>query len=555
MTFIKIDKVKGIEYATIVQSMNINGKRRHKKIKYLGRYDKLIEKLGSNEPLVALSDISLEKSKEYGSVMVASKICEMLNLKEIINKYAKKRNGIDSGTLIEILAINRSINPKSKHKISDWYEKTVLPFVYNIPSKKLNPQVLCEVLDKPDTGAIFNIHRDLNKIIEEKFNIDMSSVIYDITSTYFEGEKCLLAKFGYSRDHRGDKKQIIIGIVISLDGGVPIYHFVKAGNTADVSTQIDTSTKLKELGVKNACVIHDRGMVSKWNLRTSDKLNLSYITALDSGTKHSDYWIDNLKTQEFMVVDQTKERTIIDNGELNEVTFITKITEKIVKEHKRLKKYVLVHSEELAKLKETKRTNKIQKADAELNSIANKVNKGVFKKKITAYSQIKTAITGLTKYFEINIKEDENVITEVKWEIKKDVIDKTKLNDGYFVLISSDSNKPQLEVFSAFKYKCEIEAVIREIKELIDLHPIRHWKNMRPEAQVFICILGYLIRKILKIIMNQNKIYDSVSCIMDYLEEIKTIEIKVEGQTIMKNTKAPKEIKELLEILHLNPEI
>lgn len=555
MVFIKISKAKGIKYASIVESFVIEGKRRHKTLKYLGRYDKLIEKLARSEVIVSLSDISLERAHDYGTVMVLSKICGMLNLKHIINKHAKKQKGIDTGTLIEILAINRAVEPKSKLQLSNWYEKTVLPFVYGIPSKKLYPQVLCEVLDKPNANAIFNIHKDLNNVMKEKFNLDVSSVIYDITSTYFEGEKCILAEFGYSRDHLSNKKQIVIGIIISLDKGIPVYHFVKEGNTADVSTQIETNTKLEALGIKRACVVHDRGMVSKANFRLSDKIKYSYITALDSGNKQSDYWIEELRKQEFFVAEEHTKKVKEENGTLNKVRYETRITEKTVREHKRLKKYVLVYSEELAERKKKSRNDRIERAKQNIKLIKNKVDKGRLKKKIVTFSQIKTAIKGLTKYFDINVEEQGKKIKKIKWNFKSEMQDKDEEIDGYFVLICSDSEKSKLEIYSAFKYKCEIEAVIRELKESVELHPIRHWKDMRPEAQVFVCVLGYLLRKILRIIMNENKIYDSVSCIMDYLSEIKTIEMKIEDKVVRKNTNVPEEVKDLLKIMDINPEI
>ena len=555
MVFIKKSKARGHTYASIVKSIVVEGKRRHKIIKHLGRYDKLVEKLSNPEPLITLSDISLEKARNYGKVMVFSKISEMINLKQIINKHAKKQKGIDTGTLIEILSINRATEPKAKLQIANWYEKTVLPYVYGIPSTKLYPQLLCEVLDKLTTKVIFKIHQDLNTVMKTKFNLDVSSVIYDITSTYFEGEKCILAKFGYSRDHRNDKKQIVIGIVISLDKGIPVYHFVKSGDTADVSTQIELNEKLELLGIKRACVVHDRGMTSKTNLRLSDKIKYSYITALNSGNKHSDYWIKELKNKEFFVVDEISVKVKQDDNTVKKVKFETKITEKIVREHKRLKKYVLVYSQDLARRKIKARNAKILRAKQTLDKIINKVKKKKIKKKTVVYGQIKQAVKGLNKYFNIEVKEHKNEIIQVSWKFKDELKTKAEEKDGYFVLICSDADKSQLEIYSAFKYKCEIEAIIRELKNVVKLHPLRHWKNMRPEAQVFVCVMGFLLKKILKVIMNQHQIYDSVSCIMNYLDEVKTIEMKINDKIVKKNTKISQNVPNLFKILEINPEI
>ena len=245
----------------------------------------------------------------------------------------------------------------------------------------------------------------------------------------------------------------------------------------------------------------------------------------------------------------------INNNSSNKIKYSTKITERVVREHKRLKRYVLVFSEELAERKKKSRNERIDRAKETLNSIVNKVEKGTVSKKITVYTQIKKAIKGLTKFFEINIKEKGKKIKEVRWSFKDDIKTKDEETDGYFVLVCSDNQKSKLEIFSAFKYKCEIEALIRELKDVIKLHPIRHWKAMRPEAQVFVCIMGYLLKKILKVIMNENGIYDSVSYIMDYLEDIKTVDIKVDKKIIRKNTWVPEEVGDLFKILDIDPEI
>ena len=76
-----------------------------------------------------------------------------------------------------------------------------------------------------------------------------------------------------------------------------------------------------------------------------------------------------------------------------------------------------------------------------------------------------------------------------------------------------------------------LEAVIKELKQAINLHPIGHWKGVRPEGKVFICILAYLLRKVMKIILNENGIYDSVSSVLDVLSEVKEVEISAENRS------------------------
>jgi transposase len=556
MVFIKTGYTKGIKYASLVQSVLVNGKSKHKVLKYLGRYDKLMEKLMKGELILDLKDITLDKALDYGDVVALKKISERLKLKQIINKYVDKKEGISYGDIIEIWAINRATEPKSTNQMQDWYKRTVLPYINSIPADKIYPELLCTSLDKFDNEVIFNIHKDLNKVLEKEFGIDMKTIIYDITSTYFEGEKCVLAEFGYSRDKRDDKKQIIIGIVVSFDKGIPIYHFVDKGNISDITTKLGVDNKLKQFGVENVMMIHDRGMTSKDNIRISDRLKYDYITALDSGIKHSDYWIDKLKNfwSDYFIVDEHKKK-IMQDGNMKEIIYRTKTKEMIAKEHDRKKKYVLIYDEELAELKKTSRENSLAKAKRQLGDIKNKIEKKSFNKKYTIISQIKEAISGYTKYFKIETKEEKDKVIDFKWEFKEDIQKEEEEKDGYYILICTDSSKTQLEIYSAFRYKCEVEAVIKDLKQIIKLHPIRHWKNMRPEGIVFVCIMGYLLRRVMNIILNQNKVYDSVSTVLDMLNEVKEVEVNINKKNIKKLTAHSTEVKNLMKILDITSEI
>ena len=384
-------KRKGHKYAAIVKGIKVNGKVKHKQIKNLGRYDKLIEKLASHEPVLNLSDITIERALDFGDVIALAKIWEYLNLTQIINTFAVKEKGISCGDILEIWSINRALDPLSTNKIQAWYRKTILPYTKSIPPEKIYPELFCSSLDKFDNETIFKIHKEINKILAQKFNVDLQNVLYDVTSTYFEGEKCVLAKFGYSRDKRKDKKQIIIGIVVSLDKGVPIYHFVDEGNVTDVTTKLNVDEKLKDLGVNNALMIHDRGMTSKENIRLSDKLNYDYITALDSDTKQSNYWIKKLREDktEYFVVDEHRKKCRQEDCSEKEIIYEVKIKEAIAYEHKCFKKYVLLLTGYWLKKKSETREKRLSDAKTQLETIKDKVDRKTFRKKLTILNQIK----------------------------------------------------------------------------------------------------------------------------------------------------------------------
>ena len=172
---------------------------------------------------------------------------------------------------------------------------------------------------------------------------------------------------------------------------MPIYHFVDEGNVTDVTTKLNVDEKLKDLGVNNALMIHDRGMTSKENIRLSDKLNYDYITALDSDTKQSNYWIKKLREDktEYFVVDEHRKKCRQEDCSEKEIIYEVKIKEAIACEHKCFKKYVLLFDGLLAKKKSETREKRLSDAKTQLETIKDKVDRKTFRKKLTILNQIK----------------------------------------------------------------------------------------------------------------------------------------------------------------------
>ena len=190
MVYLKISKRKGHKYAAIVKGVKVNGKVKHKQIKNLGRYDKLIEKLASHEPVLNLSDITIERALDFGDVIALAKIWEYLNLTQIINTFAVKEKGISCGDILEIWSINRALDPLSTNKIQAWYRKTILPYTKSIPPEKIYPNCFVVHWINLIMKLSSKFTRRLIKYSAQKFNVDLQNVLYDVTSTYFEGEKC-----------------------------------------------------------------------------------------------------------------------------------------------------------------------------------------------------------------------------------------------------------------------------------------------------------------------------------------------------------------------------
>ena len=189
------------------------------------------------------------------------------------------RESVPWATMASILTIARFCEPSSELHIADtWYGRTALDELVNVTAEQVHTDRLYKALDQllPHKDAI---ETHLRKRLGELFELKCDLLLYDVTSTYFEGEMegCPIAKRGYSRDSRGDRPQVCIGLVVTEDG-FPLGYEVFAGNTHDSKTvQSIIEAMEKKHGTLNRVWVMDRGMVSEENLKYLRERDAQYI--------------------------------------------------------------------------------------------------------------------------------------------------------------------------------------------------------------------------------------------------------------------------------------
>jgi hypothetical protein len=181
---------------------------------------------------------------------------------------------------VETMVINRCLDPLSKIKLQEWVSGTILPALNSRELLEVNEYDVYRGLDH-----LFQREAELQEFIyhrlkqEGKFTQD--ALFYDLSSSYFEGSTCVLSEFGYSREHRPDREQIVLALMITKHG-YPFYWKVLKGNTQDVTTVKALLDAIKKRFNINSCtLVFDRGMVSQANLALIQAKELWYISALD----------------------------------------------------------------------------------------------------------------------------------------------------------------------------------------------------------------------------------------------------------------------------------
>ena len=220
--------------------------------------------------LADLHNLAVERVREFGSVFLALALWRRLGLHELLKELIEPgREEIPWADVIAVLSVGKFCGQASELGIAEeWYARTALEDLSGIPPEAVNDDRLYRALDK--LGA----HKDrlcehLMERYRQWFGVRFEFLLYDVTSTYFEGLALKNAKAarGYSRDQRSDCKQVCIGLVCTPEG-LPLNYEVFAGNRADVTTGEEIVRKMEErFGQAERPWVMDRGMVSEANIR------------------------------------------------------------------------------------------------------------------------------------------------------------------------------------------------------------------------------------------------------------------------------------------------
>ena len=194
-----------------------------------------------------LNGVRLERSRSFGAVWLGLKLWQALRLDEVLAELLpRSREAVSWAEVIALLVIARLCEPSSELYVAEkWYRTTALEDLLGVSAESIYDERLYRALDRllPHKEAI---EKQLVKRLGELFELDYDLLLYDVTSSYFEGvADPEIARRGYSRDHRPDCVQINIALVVSRDG-MPLGYEIFAGNTTDVSTVQEIVEKMEE---------------------------------------------------------------------------------------------------------------------------------------------------------------------------------------------------------------------------------------------------------------------------------------------------------------------
>lgn len=449
----------------------------------------IVDKIRSVDPRLRQDDdivavhtdqVSLEKAREAGPVHVGHQMWQRLGLGEIL-----RHSGLSARArlLSEVMVLNRLVAPCSEHAMPEWIERTALSDILGVDLSELSDESLYRNLDRlhPNRQGIESALAEREKSL---FNLDDTYYLYDLTSTYFEGQ-CLLnpkAQRGYSRDQRPDCKQVVVGLVLDRDG-FPKAHEVFSGNCQDRASLEHMLGQLEQRSGRHggATVIVDRGMAYEENLAQIRARGHHYLVASRQSERQA--WFDELEDE------QGWQELIRQPSPRNPGQKKSRVSIKRAETAEHL--YVLCRSEGRKAKDQAIRLKQEKRLLADLARLQKRIEAGQLKrpdKVHEALGRLKERYPRVARYWLMSYQEDP---PKLDWQEDSDKKQRAIRLDGTYLLKTDRKDLSAEEAWRLYILLTRVEDAFRDMKSPLSERPIFHHLQHRVETHIFLCVLAY----------------------------------------------------------------
>jgi len=488
---------------------------------------------------VKLSGLELRRPRTYGSCWLTCELWHELGLDEFWqHRLAEGREAVSWEKVLQLLVVHRLLEPGSEfHLHRQWFDSSAMDELLQTDFAVAEKDRLYRCLDR-----LLEYKQDLFVWLKQKwadlFGADFEVLLYDLTSTYFEGdmEQNGKARRGYSRDGRSDCAQLVIALVVTPDG-FPLAYEVMNGNTSDRSTlrmflkQIEDS-----YGKARRVWVMDRGIPSEAILKEmrEPERQTFYLVGTPKGriNQHEKKWLD-LPWQK--VRDSVEVKLYEHEGEL----YV------LAKSQGRQAKEIAIRRKRLARL--LRKLRAMRKSLPQRDQLLLRI--GAAKKEAgRAFGFVKMRLP----------KKDEEVTRETfSFQVDKIKLKGAQQRDGHYLLRSNLTGEDPAVLWTRYVQLTQIESVFRSLKSELGIRPIYHRLERRADAHILIAFLAYCLQVTLK---NRLMIHApglTPTAVLEKLATIQMVEVwipMVDGRWLVmpRHTQPDKDVQAVLDHLQIS---
>ena len=469
---------------------------------------------GGETVAVRLDRVRVERARSFGSVWLGWTLWRALKLDAVCEALLPVgRETVPWPVMAAVLVLARLCEPSSElHIAEDWYRTTALEDMLGLPSALVNDDRLYRALDRllPHKAAL---ETHLKQRLGELFALDYDLLLYDVTSTYFEGlaNRNPQAQRGYSRDHRPDCKQVNIALVVA-HGGIPLGYEVFAGNRTDVTTVPEiVETMEKKYGKAKRVWVMDRGMVSR--------KNLAWLTATDHhyliGTPRSELrrWEREIAAErDWQTVREGVEVKVCPSTEGPETFLLCRSADRREKEKAMHERFATRIDTALARL------------ERRIGRSKQPLDRGTLERQLGRLLGRNSRAAGR---YSIQILDEPSTPATLRlcWSVRTGWDESARQREGCYLLRTNVTDWTPETMWRTYIQLWEVEAAFRIHKSELSIRPIWHQKEERVQAHLLVCFLAYVLWKTLEQWQMQAGLGNSPRTILDELARIQSTDV------------------------------
>jgi transposase len=553
------------EYVRVVEAYRDNGKVKQRVVADLGRKDVLTRLLpnlqrvllGTPTPIGEDPDaIEVVDASTWGPVLAVRTLFEELGLWALFEALLPRaKKGPSYAERAFVLLANRLIRPASEHGLARWLETD---FVCDRQGRRFVPHwqqkgrvqvhhrqlgawyrtldVLIKAKDKIEV-ALYHRLRDL-------FSLKPDLVLYDITSTYFEGAGPEdFAKHGYSRDGKPQNVQVVVGMV--MVAGWPIAHHVWAGNRIDATTVQEVVADLRtRFAFGRVVFVGDRGMVSDDNIEALERDGHGYLVGMKRRRNAElDGWLQKVDEAKWLdcpvgiTAREKKEnppRTRVQEIDLSAATdaeadpdAATAATPGAAAVASPRRVFV-IDSDERRSYEQAKRTQAMERTRVKLESVRRRVADGELTDAARIGAAAERALRAHKGYRYFAWKLHAGVFEFFEEPVH---FAREKRLEGRYVISTTETSLSALDAVALYKQLTEVERGFRRMKDVLSMRPVYHQVEPRVRAHIFVAALGLLLQTLLQHRLDAAAVDLSAEQALQALETVRHVRFEIGGES------------------------
>ena len=471
---------------------------------------------GEPQPVaVRLDRLRVERQRRFGDVWLGVTLWQALKLDTLCAEVLPEgRESVPWSLVAAILVIARLCEPSSELYVAEhWYARTALEDLLGVPAEMINEDRLYRLLDHL-VWHKSDIEHHLRQRLGELFAIDYDLLLYDVTSTYFEGlgKRNAMARRGHSRDHRADCLQVCIALVVTREG-MPLGYEVFDGNTTDVTTvKTIVGTMEARYGLAQRIWVMDRGMCSKPNLQWLQETGRRYVLGAPRSLLRQ--FAEPVASPHGWqaVHDGVEVKLCQPEGHASEVFLICRSTPRQAKEkamHARFSTRIEAALQRLAgRIERSKKPIDRKQVERQIGRLLQRNSRAAKRYQIVFEAATATPAG-----------------VRLRWSVDPTWEDWAQQSEGVYVLQTNILDWTPEALWKTYIQLTEAEAAFRIHKSPLSLRPIWHQRADRVQAHILVCFLAYVLWKTLEQWQARARLGNSPRFLLDQLREIHSIDV------------------------------